>query len=250
MRPHKLPGIRGAFPLLCCLLFGGLILSGCAGKSAEEWVQDLKNEDEAVRRRAALELLKKTKEEAVPPLIRAVRTGDEQLQYLSVQLLGKMRDPETKALFLELLDSPNEHIRGAVTEALGNLKTPEGTDPLLRCLKDASPVVRRKASMSLWDIEDPRVMPALVAAMSDSVPEVRRNALVALAKIWPTLTQPAPKDSLLSAIERALDDEAAMVRYVAVQLAGSMRDVPSVPALIRRLRDENVSVREKAARSL
>ncbi|RKY66166.1 MAG: hypothetical protein DRP97_08330, partial [Candidatus Latescibacterota bacterium] len=138
---HKLAGAKIVFLLIFGILFGSLNLSGCAGKSAEEWVQDLKSRDEAVRRHAALELLKKSKEEAVPPLIRAVRAGDEQLQYLSVQLLGKMRDPEATQVFLSLLESPSEHIRAAVAEALGNLKTPEGTDPLLHLLKDASPVV-------------------------------------------------------------------------------------------------------------
>lgn len=236
--------------LVCCVLFGYLMLSGCGGRSAEELVQDLKSRDEEIRRRAALELLKKPKEEAVPPLVQAVQTGDEQTQYIAIQLLGKMRDPEVMDVLAGLLEIRNEYIRGAVAEALGNLKNPEAIDPLLRCLKDSSSVVREKAAMSLWGIEDPRVMPALIAAMSDVVPEVRRNALVSLAKIWPALTQSAPKDTLLTAIERALDDEAAAVRFVAVQLAGKMRDVPAVPVLIRRLHDENTSVRQKAARSL
>ncbi|MFH1006129.1 MAG: HEAT repeat domain-containing protein [Candidatus Latescibacterota bacterium] len=250
MGKHKVQSRTWAWPLIGFLLIGGLIVSGCAEKSTEEWVQDLKSRDETIRRHAALELLKKPKKETVPSLIKAVRTGDKEMQYVSVQLLGKLRDPETEDIFVALLDSPNEHIRGAAAEALGNLKIPTVTDPLLRCLKDSSSVVRRKASMSLWDCEDPRVMAALIDAMSDTVFEVRRNALVSLARAWPMLREPAAKDSLLSAIEGALDDEAAEVRYVAVQLAGSMRDVPAVPALIRRLSDENGSVRAKAARAL
>ncbi|MCK5118511.1 MAG: HEAT repeat domain-containing protein, partial [Candidatus Latescibacteria bacterium] len=55
---------------------------------------------------------------------------------------------------------------------------------------------------------------------------------------------------ILDGIEQAAEDTSAAVRYVAVQLLGSLEDREAVPFLIESLKDEHRPIRKKAAQSL
>lgn len=241
MWTHKMVGWTG-------ILLLGIV--SCGGPHPENLVADLESPDGEVRQRAAYTLLTLRKEEAVPPLIEVTRTGSDQAKYVAAQLLGKMGDPRAVEPLVALLEAKNEHIRKAAVESLGNLRGPEVVEPLLRSMEDPRSIVREKAATALGGLDDPRIMPTLIHAFGDSAAAVRREALVSLAKLWPALQDTARRDSVRINIEGAAEDASPEVRFVAVQLLGRMHDTHAVPILIRRLRDPNSSVRQKAARSL
>lgn len=230
-----------------------LLMSVCCAKkqSVDSLIEKLENGYDHVRRQAMMDLLRRDRDEVVPPLIEVLRTGTRQAQYMAVQILGKMNDRRAVEPLIVLLENTHhEHIRAATAEALGNLKDPRGTDPLLRCMSDPHDVVRLKATFALGGLDDLRIVPPLMAALEDSVTGVRASALVSLDRIWPKLTDDAQKRGILDGIEQAAVDTSAAVRYVAVQLLGSMGDREAVPILIESLKDENRPIRKKSARSL
>ncbi len=236
--------------LCICLL--SLMTVGCAKKkSVDSLIQDLESGYDHVRRQAMMDLLRRDKDEVVPPLIEVLRTGTKQAQYMAVQILGKMNDRRAVEPLIVLLgDTRHEYIRAATAEALGNLKDPRATDPLLRCMKDPHDVVRLKTTFALGGLSDLRIVPPLMAALRDSVTGIRTSALVSLDRIWPKLSDDVQKRQILDGIEQTAVDTSAAVRYVAVQLLGSMGDREAVPILIESLKDENSSIRKKAAQSL
>ena len=235
-----------------CMGILSLMTVCCAKKqSVDSLIEDLENGYDHVRRQAMMNLLRRDKDEVVPPLIEVLRTGTRQAQYMAVQILGKMNDRRAvEPLIVLLKNTHHEYIRAATAEALGNLKDPRATDPLLRCMKDPHDVVRLKATFALGGMDDIRVVPPLMAALGDSVTGVRASALVSLDRIWPKVTEDVQKREILNGIEQAAVDTSAAVRYVAVQLLGSMGDRKAVPILIESLKDEHRPIRKKAAQSL
>jgi len=117
-------------------------------------------------------------------------------------------------------------------------------------MKNPYEVVRLKATFALGGLDDLRIVPPLMAALRDSVSGVRASALVSLDRIWPKLSDDVQKGEILDDIETAAGDTSAAVRYIAVQLLGSMGDREAVPILIESLKDEHRPIRQKAARSL
>jgi len=104
-----------------------LVIVCCAKKkSADSLIEDLESGYDDVRRQAMMDLLRRNKDEVVPPLIEVLRTETDQAKYMTVQILGKMNDQRAVEPLIALLEAHNEHLRAAVAEALGNFKRPEG----------------------------------------------------------------------------------------------------------------------------
>ncbi|MFH1007755.1 MAG: HEAT repeat domain-containing protein [Candidatus Latescibacterota bacterium] len=238
--------------IVLCICLLSLMTVGCAQKkSVDSLIQDLESGYDKVRHQATIDLLQRDKEEVVPPLIEVLRTGTKQAKYMAVQILGKMNDRRAVEPLIVLLgDTNHQHIRAATAEALGNLKDPRATDALLRCMKDPYEVVRLKTTFALGGLSDLRIVAPLIAALGDSTTGIRASALVSLDRIWPKVTDDVQKRQILSGIEQTAEDTSAAVRYVAVQLLGSMGDRKAVPILIESLKDENSPIRKKAAQSL
>lgn len=227
-----------------------LLATSCAKRAVEEVVKDLDSPDDAVRKRAAQELITRDKEEVVPALLNVLRTGSPRAQYIAVQVLGRMRDPRVVEPIKGLLSSSNARIRAAAAEALGNLEAKEALGALERSLKDTSSLVREKVAWALGKLDTAGSLHSLREAISDPSRRVRRSALVSLAELYPKLKDAEDKEEVLRLVRECMEDPAPQVRYVAVQIAGMLRDRNAVPLLIERLEDPFHSIRQKAARSL
>lgn len=127
--------------------------------------------------------------------------------------LGDLREPAARPALMKLMKYGTVSVRRAVYRALSRLKPPlpRETVPLfIDALYDEDAVVRERVldTLATVDKRDPRVGPVIRLQLKDQVSHVRAAAVRALG----TLGQPAH----LSAVEDALTDDAADVRFAAV----------------------------------
>ncbi len=145
---------------------------------------------------------------------------------------------------------PHWTVREAALQALGAMvaTSPEARSALIHsALHDRNALVRRAAAQALstCDQADPAVS-ELVQALQHHYPRVRCRALRALVHFE------SRRSELLPLFERMLNESHAKVRRAAAEVIGTCGPVglPSVPALLRRLRDRDAGVHAAAAAAL
>jgi HEAT repeat protein len=102
---------------------------------------------------------------AVPLLLHALESDNDDTLRFSIYTLGEIRASVAVEQIIGHLEHPNPDVRQNAVFALGMLKAKEATDPLIRVLGDEDPVVRGYAATALGEIGDPRAKKALVEAL-------------------------------------------------------------------------------------
>jgi HEAT repeat protein len=105
-------------------------------------------------------------------------------------------------------------VRSEAAVALADLAAHEALATLLVAVEDDDAHVRQMALSALGEIGDPRAAPRLERALRDSRPEVRYQAVIAFARVAKDDAQ-----AVAIALGRALDDEDAAIRYIAMRIA-------------------------------
>lgn len=227
---------------LLLLLGLSLLISSCAQRRAERFVEQLKSNDKETRINASYKLLLIGKP-AVEPLIKVLQTGDERTRFIAVQLLGKIGDPHAVEPLIDMLKERSVPIREKAVEALGKMADYRCVDPLIeRLLFDPEPSVRAQAAESLGILRYIEAEDALLEALQDTNAVVRKNALIALERFWDSALYP-----VFVKMTKDPDDE---VRYVAVQILGHIRFEGALKRLIQLLEDEVPAIRQEAAYAL
>jgi HEAT repeat protein len=218
-------------------------------KTANDWIQELKNEAPAVRSRAAL----------------ALGQPGQDVERV-VEALG------------QALTDENQDVRGAALASLSAIG-PDAADAVPRIigiLQDEKMALRRSAANALGRIGDARAAPALAAAGRDENGPLRHAARDALAAMgaaavpfWielldsddeldrigatSALLRLGPEAEVaVPALAKALKDESVSVRKQAGEVLGAIgpEAQAAVPALLEATRDEELFVRMNAAWAL
>ena len=190
-------------------------------RNLEASLRDLGSERASTRASAVRDLVRhalrsdSTRERAIPALERALK-GD---------------------------DTPA--VRSEAAVALADLTAHEALPTLLVAVEDDDAHVRQMALSALGEIGDSRATPRLERALRDSRPEVRYQAVIAFTRV---VRDDPP--AVATALGRALDDEDAAIRYIAMRIAEEHLALggPSDPRLAARATalaegpDEAVSV--------
>jgi HEAT repeat protein len=144
---------------------------------------ELKDENEGVRRAATKALGELGDPQAVPALMEAIKVEDGGVRHAAAKALGKIGAPAISAL-IQALQDENRRVRWAAAEALGQIGDPQATPALIQALRDEDVEVRQAAAWALEKIGPPAV-PALIQALQDEDGWVRRAAAEALLKLLP-----------------------------------------------------------------
>jgi len=220
----------------------------------------------AVRRKAAEALGKLGDARAVEPLIRCVKEGDADTRDTAIEALVKLGKPAVEPLIACLKDedpfvrqraahtlaklgwSPaNDAQRAAVLWAKGDWDAlvkmgKPAVEPLLELLEHADPQLRSDAGLALGQLGDPRAVGPLVSRLRDDFVEcLRVYAAEALVKLGKPAVQP---------LIGCLRDNDHTVRARAAQTLGKLGDAGAVEPLIACLGDGVDKVREAAAEAL
>jgi HEAT repeat protein len=113
-----------------------------------------------------------------------------------------------------LRDDPSSAVRAEAAVALADVRAEDALPVLLFAIEDENAHVRQMALAALGEIGDARSVQRLARALSDSRPEVRYQAVIAFARV-------AKDDAgaVSVALARALDDDDAAIRYIAMRIA-------------------------------
>ncbi len=121
---------------------------------------------------------------AIPELIQAIKSNDDQVMYEALVALQKIRDPSAGPRIAFLLRDLNPKVQSAALETIGLLQD-RGTIPQVEdALKRASDVkVRRSALTALAMMPDPGTRAIFIQYLADKDDNMRAAAAEGLARI-------------------------------------------------------------------
>jgi HEAT repeat protein len=130
-----------------------------------------------------------------------------------------LRSDAVRARALPLLeralkDDAAPGVRAEAAVALADVAAREALPTLLVAVEDDDPHVRQMAIAALGEIGDGRATQRLERALRDARPEVRYQAVIAFARV--ATDDP---EAVAPVLARALDDEDAAIRYIAMRVA-------------------------------
>jgi HEAT repeat protein len=183
--------------------------------------------DATKRERAAQDLIRMGAD-AVPSLIEALQTKDENLLPLYQQILARI--PSATSALIKILSEAHPILRGRVAEIFG-LSTERTAIPiLLDALEGEYYTVRSRAALALGKIGDPKAIRPLLAALKDKEDEVRSAACLALGRF----RDPSTFDEITNVL---LDDSKIDVRQAAARALGNTQHPAALPYLMEALHD-------------
>ena len=133
------------------------------GHGVEIYVVQMSDENHIVRRAAAEELVRVSKDHAetvLPLLVTALKDEDKHVRRYTAMALGTMGKPAVDAIpaLIEALKDEDATVRSKVAEILGRIGKSQAQDvvpALITALKDENPRVRSKVATALgqpWQI--------------------------------------------------------------------------------------------------
>jgi HEAT repeat protein len=137
-------------------------------------------------------------------------------------------------------------VRAAAAIGIADVRGTEALSSLLVTVEDDDSYVRQMALAAIGELGDRRAGERLRRALLDARPEVRFQAVIAFTRVVP--------EEAMAAIERALSDTDASIRYIALRCAEEStlgHDEAMPPQLLARavqlLSDTDATVRVAAA---
>lgn len=152
------------------------------GKEAIPTLINLFKSDWETQQQAQMALVAIKDPSAVELLILALNDNNSRVRELAAYVLGFYGDNKAVVPLISTLKDENSSVRFYAACALGKLKDPRAVEPLIIALKDLDDDVRCKAAWALGDIEDTRAIEPLIIALDDKS-IVRKKVLKSLQKI-------------------------------------------------------------------
>lgn len=233
------------------------------GRKVTQWFKFLREEKDARRRQAALQIidLQAGPKVAVvfPGLLREMREHpDPAIRGQIAGLLLKYRDKGdevTKALVTSLKTDKDAKVREVAATTLGKLDRSafSAVADLTEALKDQAAGVRAASADALGQFSaiDAEIAREAIAALAQCVKDpnmsVRINAVFALARMGSVAGTAVP-----ALAESVIQDKDAGIRKESAKALALMGPAASeaTPALIKALQDANAEVRQQAAYGL
>lgn len=200
-------------------------------------------------------------ENAVPPLIDAMNSGDKVRRHQAIEILGRIGKNANGAIppLIDALKDPEAQIRRNAAWALARVgeDAGEAMPALLEVAEDVRWDVRSDAVWAMgkvvehhgeWGSVDGDLVAAAIDFLNDHSHHVRWSAAWSLARFGPGA------EGALQALVDALEDEYAKVRASAAsalgRIAASHHEDLVGEALTKALDDESALVRTRAAAAL
>ncbi len=148
-------------------------------------------DDNAGARNSAIDLLVSTGRTAVPYLIKAFDTVNNDVRKFIIDVIGEISDKRAIPLLLNALKDENENVKASAVEHLGELREPSVVDALIDILKGNDLWLAYPTVDALGRICDKKALPHLVNALKTRT--LREPALRALA----CFSEPDTLDSIV-----------------------------------------------------
>lgn len=157
-------------------------LSEFKKKAIPYLIEGLRDENEGVRKGAAIALGTIGDPDGFEPLTRAITDPETEVRVLAARALGELSDPRAIPFLVNLFYDSTPGVRNAAADALSVIGMP-AFEPLIAALNDTKTIARLAAIRALGKIPDPGVIPPLISKLNDAFPETRTSAAAALGEI-------------------------------------------------------------------
>jgi len=177
--------------------------------------------------------------------VQHLRDGTEEVRLEATRVLARIGDEQAVQPLIEALRNDSaDSVRKGAADALGSFGMkdffPSAIDPLIEALKDDYANVRRSAVGALGKIGNERAVEPLIEALrDDSADVVRMLAAIALGRIG--------DERAVEPLIEALTDGRERVRSAAAHALGLISDERAIKPLIEALKDDCANVRCGAA---
>ncbi len=181
MRHHKPEGYLGKALVICIGLFICSSFLFAVGKSeagdADNFINQLRSRDPAVREGAARKLGDLKETTAVEPLVVILKKDkDSGVRWSAEDALVNIGGPAVEPL-IKMLKEDSWRVRRRAVRTLGKIKDPRAIEPLIALMKaDGDCYVRKSAARAIGEINDPRANEILIPALKNKDWEVIEGA--------------------------------------------------------------------------
>lgn len=153
--------------------------------------------------------------------------GDVEVQNQAVDVLVKIRHPDTLRMLIPALKAESEYSRRAAVEVLNEICDPSSIKELLDAIRDEDWWVRARAGDALADIGGPKVVDAVLELINDKDEDIRRTSI----EILNSTKDERAVDQLM----KATDDNDWWVRERAIDALSQIGNKKAVPKLVDML---------------
>lgn len=163
----------------------------------------------------------------IEKVARLLRDPDLEVQGKAVDVIVKIRHPETVKYLVEALKDESEYTRRSAVEVLNEICDPDSVKDLLAAIKDDDWWVRARAGDALAEIGGPKVINSVLELIKDKDEDIRRTAIEILN---------ATKDeSAVDTLIKATDDADWWVRERAIDALAQIGSKKAIPKLLSML---------------
>ncbi len=163
----------------------------------------------------------------IEKVARMLRDPDLDVQNKAVDVIVKVKHPDTVKYLVEALKDESEYTRRSAVEVLNEICDPSSVKDLLAAIKDDDWWVRARAGDALAEIGGPKVINSVLELIKDKDEDIRRTAIEILN---------ATKDeSAVDTLIKATDDPDWWVRERAVDALAQIGSKKAIPKLIAML---------------
>jgi HEAT repeat protein len=258
--------VPAAIVVLCVgvfLLFG---LIASEGKSAADYLQEIRQGASNRRWQAAYELSRVLSRDAgknrasgvgveIAAILQDPKTTEPLVRRYLVVALEAVADPQTAPALVAALSDQDVEVRLYAARALARLPGDASVKALLPLLQDQDAALRKMALYSLGRIGDPSAAEAIRPRLEDTVEDVRWNAALSLAVLGDASGAGVLREMLdiahLDRIEGITEEQKLEARVNALQAIYKLRD-PSLRGLVEEIsaKDPSLHVRDIALKVL
>ncbi len=226
MVPDLIARMGGKDPIMKCHLIN-LLTKFKKPEINRALEMQLSDTNKMVRSAALSALATRDGDIKIDKVAKLLRDPDLDVQNKAVDVIIKIRHPETIKFLLPALKDESEYTRRAAVEALNEIGDTNSVKDLLGALKDDDWWVRARAGDALAEIGGPNVINAVLELIQDKDEEIRRSAIEIIN---------ATKDhTAVDHLIKATDDEDWWVRERAVDALAQIGDKKAVPKLVEML---------------
>ncbi len=158
-----------------------------------------------------------------------------------VRQLGAVKAPAVENQLVQLLGDSDPATRATAADALAQSGTDNAAEPLLKALKDPDATVQQSAAVALAALGRPDGRELVDRLLQSGIPDIVLSVAEAL---------PGDPGRWQAVVTPLLDTENPVDRLRAARVLGKNAPADANRVLAAALSDENIAVREEAARSL
>jgi HEAT repeat protein len=206
--------------------------------AAPELIELLGHDNWIIRKEAAAALLQIGRQ-AAPLLKEAFSSGNKDIRYWTVKLLGQMLGADAVDSFKKLLKSEKKDLRYYALTALGENDGEEIIEQVVGCLGDDSWLVRAQAAEILEKKGRPAIASLKKAFSTSTNSDVKYWTIKVLSKLL--------KDEAVEYLRQILETDDSELKYCIIEALSHMKFNKAAPLLLKMLDDSAWLVRKHVA---